>query len=357
MLMKGFAFKMLFATLVLAPIHGGLLHAAEIQLREDVHSAGPLVLLGEIADVHARHSVEAAELSTIDLFPTPPPGERRVLRLRELQDVLAVRGMNLGEHRFSGASQITIHGPRRDDLAPVSAPRQSKQTRKIVADRNLIESQICEAIQAYLNEKAGDQGWQVAVQLSDSRATQIASLGEAPTVTGGKEPWTGKQQFEISATNGDDDSIQVVANVELPPTVVVARYSLPKGVVLRADDVTLQRGEPTQGEATVYQSIEDVIGKETVRSITEGQILDSRSLRQPLLVRRNEVVTVYSRCEGVSVRTTARVRDDGANGDLVTVETLEDRKPFFARVSGPQEVSVFAQAIAAEEPTLQPAQR
>lgn len=330
--------------------------AAEIQLREEVHAAGPLVLLGEIADVHARHSVESAELATIDLFPAPAPGERRVLRLRELQDVLAVRGTNLAEHRFSGASQITIYGPRRDEEAPRPMRQPSKPARKAAADTSLVESQASKAIQAYLTEQAGDQGWQVSNDLSESRAAQIASLGDELTVQGGAEPWTGKQQFTLTAPNSDDEPISITAHVALPPAVVVARYSLPKGVVIRADDVKLQRGNPTKGEADVYQSIDDVIGKETVRTITEGQILDSRSVRRPLLVRRNEIVTVYSRCEGVSVRTTARVRDDGANGDLVTVETLEDRKPYFARVSGPQEVSIFAQAVTAEEPTQQPAQ-
>lgn len=331
--------------------------AAEIQLREDVRAAGPLVLLGEIAEIHARHSVASAELATIDLFPAPAPGERRVLRLRELQDVLAVRGVNLGEHRFSGASQIVIHGPRREEAAPAPLPQQPKPVRKIATDRKRVEAQLRDAIQTYLNECAGDQGWQVGVQLSESRANEIAALGEALTVTGGAEPWTGKQRFQLAATNGDDRPIEITVEVTMPPAVVVACYSLPKGTILRSGDVKLQRGIPTEGEATVYQTIEEAIGKETIRNITEGQILDSRAVRRPLLVRRNEIVTVYSRCDGVCVRTTARVRDDGAQGDLVTVETLTDRKPFFARVSGPQEVSVFAQAVSAEEPTQQTAHR
>lgn len=331
--------------------------AAEIQLREDVRSTGPLVLLGEVAGIHARHSVESAELATIDLFPAPPPGERRILRLRELQDVLAVRGVNLREHRFSGASQITIHGPRREEAAPKTLPRPAAPVQRVAGDRKRVESRLCEVIQAYLIEKADDQGWLVEVSLTESKSADVAALGEALTVTGGAEPWTGKQHFQLSATNGDDAPISVVAEVKLPPALVIARYSLPKGTVLRADDVKLQRGIPTEGEATVYQSIDEVVGKETTRNITEGQILDSRVIRRPLLVRRNEIVTVYSRCDGVSVRTTARVRDDGAQGDLVTVETLEGRKPFFARVSGPQEVSVFAQAVSAAEPTQVTAQQ
>jgi hypothetical protein len=55
-------------------------------------------------------------------------------------------------------------------------------------------------------------------------------------------------------------------------------------------------------------------------------------------------VTVFARCPGVRVRTTGRALEDGALGDLVTIESLADRKSFFARVCGPQEVEVFAGA-------------
>ena len=89
-------------------------HAAELSLRESVRTHGPLVLLGDIAEIHAKHSVEAAELTAMDLFPAPAAGEKRVLRLREVQDLLAVRGINLAEHRFSGVSQVTIQGPKRE---------------------------------------------------------------------------------------------------------------------------------------------------------------------------------------------------------------------------------------------------
>jgi flagella basal body P-ring formation protein FlgA len=193
------------------------------------------------------------------------------------------------------------------------------------------------------------------LSLSDDRLQKLAEFETTLVILGGKAPWTGKQKFLISAENTDKPPVTITAHVAVPPSVVVARYPLAKGVILRADDVKLQRGLPTKGEADVYQSIEDVVGKETTRVITENQILDSRSVRKQLLVRRNEIVTLYSRASGVSVRTTARVRDDGAEGDLVTVETLQDRKPLFARVSGPQEVEIFAQAVTAAVSTQQSA--
>lgn len=333
-------------------------HGAELQLRDEVRTAGPLVLLGDIADIHARHSAEAAQLAVIDLLPVPAAGEERVLRLREVQDLLAVRGVNLAEHRFSGASEVAIYGPKRDAAAP---PRQLAERPRAVASAKPLKQPIVDAVQAvieaHLNNVAGEEGWKIDFDLTDDRIQRIAELGQQLVATGGEAPWTGKQRFLVGAENSDLPAVPITVETALPPAVVVVRYSLPKGVILRADDVKLQRGLPTRGEAEVYQSIEDVVGRETTRMVAEGQILDSRSVRRPLLVRRNEIVSVYSRSAGINVRTTARVRDDGANGDLVTVETLENRKPFFARVCGPQEVEVFAQASAATETSSSPASR
>ena len=72
-------------------------------------------------------------------------------------------------------------------------------------------------------------------------------------------------------------------------------------------------------------------------------------MRQPLLVRKGEVVTVYVRASGVQVRTTARSRDNGSHGELINVESLENRKTYFARVTGIQEAEVYARGESAAD--------
>ncbi len=50
-------------------------------------------------------------LESLPLLSFFPPRRRRssaVLRVREVQDLLSMRGINLAEHRFSGSSQIVL---------------------------------------------------------------------------------------------------------------------------------------------------------------------------------------------------------------------------------------------------------
>src|SRR5262249_22109985 len=173
----------------------------------------------------------------------------------------------------------------------------------------------------------------------------LAAAGESISVTGGSSPWTGLQNLTLSYSTHDGPvTVLLSVQVTAPPMVVVAAQPIARGAIVRSTDVRLMAGIPTEGNVQVFRSLDEVLGKEATRAIVEGQMLDDQSLRRPVLVSRTDIVTVYARSAGLRVRTTARSLDAGGEGDLVRVETLSDRKSFFARGSGPQEVEVFAHA-------------
>ena len=87
-----------------------------------------------------------------------------------------------------------------------------------------------------------------------------------------------------------------------------------------------------------------------MRNIPVGQTLDGNFVHPPLLVRAGEVVTVFGRNGGILVRMPARARENGGEGDLVSVESLLDRQTFLARVSALHEVEVFAGATTTAPP-------
>ncbi len=217
---------------------------------------------------------------------------------------------------------------------------------------------VRKAILLYLQQQSASKlDWEIKFDLTPDQIQVLSLATQDPVVSGGNEPWTGPQQFTLSASaDGNDRQVAIRVEITLPPALVVAARSLPRGSLIHAEDVRLQSGMAAQGSARVFQSLEEVIGKEVVRGIVEGQILDDQWVRRPLLVHKGEIVTVYARASGIQIHTTARSRDEGSRGDLVTVETLADHKTFFARVSGSQEVDVFAHAadVAADAPELSP---
>ena len=320
--------------------------AAEIRIRPQCTPAGAIVTLGDVAAVDAA-TADAEQLAATQLMPAPAPGQKRFMRARELQDLLLLKGVNLAAHQFSGSSQVKIIGdvPREQPSAAPSFTRQRRANRR-----------AADAITTLLREYVSpDTPWQVEATVDSAEVDVVADPTYQLRARGGKEPWIGPQEFLLSVQTAQGvQQINVPAQVSIPDAVVVARHGLTRGTLVRPSDVELRHVSTVTERGAVFHDIEAVVGMETRQSVPEGRILIADDLQSPLWVRRGEVVTVYARAAGIRVRTQARSRDDGARGELVAVETLTDRKTFFARVCGIREVEVFARSrkTEASEDTL-----
>lgn len=318
------------------------LPAAELRLRAQCAPQGSLVTLGDIADVFGTDSGQTDALKRIDLFPAPASDQPRVLRVRELQDLLAQRGMNLAEHRFSGSAQVQIAAARKRGEADQPVSEQSAKR---------VQRRIQEAILKYLQtQSSATQGATLQFEMSSAQQRLVANSAAPITVSGGNAPWTGAQTLTIGIEGAEGSrSFSLDVRVNARSMVVAAVHSLARGTIVQAADLALVHGDPRDDNGSgSFHSMDEAVGKQTTKAIVEGKILTLDDVRAPLMVRRSEVVTVYARSSGIRIHTTARAKDDGALGDLVAVESLADRKTFTARVCGPRETEVFAQAASAE---------
>src|SRR5687767_4956899 len=82
--------------------------AATIQLRGEARVDGAIVRLGDVADIFDAQDADAKRLAAIELGTAGGEGGEKTLRLREIQDLLAARGLELGEHTFSGAAAVRV---------------------------------------------------------------------------------------------------------------------------------------------------------------------------------------------------------------------------------------------------------
>ena len=127
---------------------------------------------------------------------------------------------------------------------------------------------------------------------------------------------------------------------------VTATRPLSRGDRLRKRDVTQQQQTPKQRITdAIVQEIDGVIGMELTQPLNPGQPLKLNMLRHPILVHRNELITVISRAPGVQAQLTAKATQQGSMGELVIVQSLETREKFPARVSGHKQAEVYAGGI------------
>jgi flagella basal body P-ring formation protein FlgA len=335
--------RLIVILIIISGFIGESSRAAELRLRQQCIPPGPVVTLGDVAEIYASDTQQAKKLASMELFPAPPVGQQRTIRVREVQDILTLRGINLTEHQLSGSSQVilTSSGCANDDgdKNAVSSIKKRSQRR------------LQEVVLQYLKTVTGsDEPRILQFEASGDLARAAASSVKPISISGGIAPWTGTQRFELKIDSPEGVArYPLEVRVSVSEAVVAAVHSLARGAVIRETDLTLVR--PTAGdvEEGSFHAVADLVGSQTTRAIPDGKIFTAEDIQTQLIVRRGDVVTVYARGNGIRVRTTARARTDGGLGEMVTIETMHDRNAFQAKVCGPREAEVIAQAVPATE--------
>jgi len=351
--------------------------AAEIRLKSmPVQVTQPLVTLADVADVVPMNNESVEALRRQVLFPAPASGTTRTLDQWQLRNILSQLGVTSIHHLISGAESVTILGAspniraaspnegfviqasavqsnviQASHLAPVGiGMNASAPPAGLTEDMaRRLEGQIAQALNMYLNiTNRLERTWDVSLNLTPEQVKGFMSNGQIAEITGGQIPFTGIQRFHIRMEN--NVTISVDAVVELPTKMVVVTRTLPKGQIISASDVMLQRTDRVRGEE-FFVDINSVIGKETTRVIRNFEPVTQSNIRKPLLVRRGEIVTVRVVNNGIAVSTEATAMQDGVEGDTITVAKLdltprrgrrEAPETYLARVSAPKTVEVFA---------------
>lgn len=132
------------------------------------------------------------------------------------------------------------------------------------------------------------------------------------------------------------------AGVELVP---VAARALERGAVLRAADLELRSTPIVNGNGVAPLKIEDLVGKEVLRTLAAGQLLQRDFVQSPRLVHRNDKITIKAVAAGVVVSTIGKALEEGGQGDNILVEELLSKEKLVTRVTGYQMVEVLGTSV------------
>ncbi|MDP6444469.1 MAG: flagellar basal body P-ring formation chaperone FlgA [Pirellulaceae bacterium] len=99
--------------------------SSEIELKANFQVKTPIVRLGDIATFDdAESGAEVARLKRIKLIAAPLPGTSRTLHASQVRELMELAGVNMLQHRMSGATRIRVVNPR-----PTSSPVKTASAR------------------------------------------------------------------------------------------------------------------------------------------------------------------------------------------------------------------------------------
>jgi len=133
----------------------------------------------------------------------------------------------------------------------------------------------------------------------------------------------------------------MVVSVAMTREVVVASKPINRGATVRAEDVRVVSRRFTKPGRNGMSDVGQTIGLRAQRFIPAGELVSARDLERVPLVKRGQIVEVHSRFGSVTVKTSAKVGEDGDYGELVTLHMQGRRGARTAgRVVGPRRVQV-----------------
>ncbi|MDX2130482.1 MAG: flagellar basal body P-ring formation chaperone FlgA [Planctomycetota bacterium] len=308
---------------------GGVLFTPEahgqdiVRVRATVAARDGSLALRDIADLSGERAIALGDVAMGEATPG------RVIRIDEVRAKIEASGLvSLGLLRVQGATCEVL------GAAPASVRAPGARATP-AAPPEIRPGTVGAAIPVRLAELLGvrEDDLRITFEASD------AALLETPVPRGGVLSLTPhgegeRVSFAVRLYAGDRlaASGSVRAGVGVRRTVLVARRALARGGVLGAEDVAEEARFVPMDAAPATRG---AIGMEVRSRVGAGEVVLERDVAAPVVVKRGDLIGVDCVSGGFIVRTTARAMEAGREGDVISLQALNSKHSFRARVAKP----------------------
>lgn len=129
----------------------------------------------------------------------------------------------------------------------------------------------------------------------------------------------GKTSIGVRCNEKPGWSVFVQATIKVSAGLLVANRPLSQGVVLSADDFTVQSGE--LGQPGILTAPEQAIGKTLKFAIGAGQVLRLDMLRPDFVIKQGQTVRLYARASNFMVGSEGQAMNDAIAGQAVRIKS------------------------------------
>jgi flagella basal body P-ring formation protein FlgA len=152
------------------------------------------------------------------------------------------------------------------------------------------------------------------------------------------------QKFTATAvlTRGGDKPVRTaIAGVATRlMDVPVLNAPVERGARIGSSDITVMRLPVKDVRASMINRAQDLIGMVTRRTLDPQKPILKADLVPPVLIHRNEIVTVTYKNGAMSLTTKAKALANGVKGEVVQLENPSSKKLIEATVTGPQQAII-----------------
>lgn len=157
------------------------------------------------------------------------------------------------------------------------------------------------------------------LQLSPCKDTPEAFLP-----TGSKAQ--GKLTIGLRCSSPKPWTVYLPARIRVFTEVISTARTLSRGTSISPADIVPIRAELSELRYGYFLNKEDVIGKVVKRTIKAGTPLSPHRIKEPLLVRRGEEVTIVAVTGALKVRVKGKAMQDAIKGQIIPVRNNRSKR-------------------------------
>lgn len=286
-------------------------------LKSDIVVTAPIVTIGDMFDA-------AGPVAEQPLFRAPNPGTSGMVSVTDIVAALARIGIEEFETGGLDGVRVSRAAAVIDEAVLTDLITADLSARGIISKGMTVDTLFSVPVKP-LNAEA------VAEPAS------VISLRYLP----GSGAFTAR--FAIS---GIEQPLDVSGSIELMIAAPHINASLPAGTLLSADNIEMRPVPLKFVESTGVARLEDVVGKTLVRQSREGMMLKATDVSVPLLISKNDAVTIYFRNGPMTLTVKGQAVTGAAAGGLVQVINLMSKRVISATAISAGAVEVSADPLA-----------
>lgn len=276
----------------------GSVSAQSLRLRAEAIVSSDTISLGQL--------VEGLEKSAdIAIFKAPAAGAKGTIRADRI---------------LQAARELGVSGINTDAITSVAVFRPARTISRLDMENRIAES---------LAEQNPGTEFSIALDENIVSRTIDAARKDAITVTlVAKDPRSGHFEARLAFANPTpgDEAWLVTGTLSETQEIAVPAADLDRGDAISAKDLVLVKRPVNQLSSDIVKPLSDLVGLVPRRVLRAGVPIRNADVAKPILVEKNQLVTVVYQSKGISLAMRGRASASAARGETVRVQNLQSKR-------------------------------
>lgn len=286
-----------------------------LEIRQQVAVAGDQLYLQDL--VVNSDSISSAEKKT-PVMSTPPMGEKKHVSLTDIAYKLQ-KYPSLLDKKIRGADNIVIER---------------------TVDWKKVEDKI-KTLKELIRQKEAWSDWEIKISFSRSDYHRLSEITgddlQVNLVDGDK--LLGEVPLYVSSS-GKGNQQRIAPVIKRRADRLVLNKNKKRGEALTENDVKTVETWIRKTNDDAVQNIEQCVGREINRNLSEGRMLKDDYLSEPLYAERGDLVVVNCEYQNLRVKVNVRALETGRKGERIKVRNPESSKVFSVKLVGRRQAAL-----------------